>query len=467
MPRVYGIVLLCLSLAGCGPVVQSNTLDKKDFSLQKKEQARPDTTKKNSVGSGVVYFLPRALFRIKVVPDEVALDKQQIAKEDESKQESKKVGKTVINVTSQSTANATANATAKNGEDKSSDGSAGSNIVSFSYDTLGSKHKFTLETYLAPDPTQAYFLAYTPSGFSDDDVELKVKDNLISSVTTSTSDRSADVARASMELIKQAVLLGTGLPVPTEAKSLQDTTKFYYDAELDPSDYIDKDVTSTNTTQKDDSKGKDDIKQETICQKIKSLENNATMPKEAASLCPNDIHCVGQNIAICIDKTTTPLPAKTLDATSNIPGICYRTLLPHRMSIYVWSGNALVKPIQHYILLPNDSPTFFIELKRAALVKNTYDIKFENGMLVSTKATKPSEVLAAVSLPVDIVKAIASIPAEIVQLKINYSSNEKALAEAQQAKFESLQAVNNALLEMYKANAAQSQAIMDQIKSSQ
>ncbi|OLN27023.1 hypothetical protein DVDV_2323 [Desulfovibrio sp. DV] len=114
--------------------------------------------------------------------------------------------------------------------------------------------------------------------------------------------------------------------------------------------------------------------------------------------------------------------------------------------------------------MPNESPAYLFDLRRTAFVKKTYAVQFENGFLTSAKINKPSELLAGVSLPVDIIKSIASIPAEIIQLKINYNSQQQALLEAEKTKFESLKAFNDAVLEMYKTNANQTQTLIEQLK---
>jgi hypothetical protein len=43
-------------------------------------------------------------------------------------------------------------------------------------------------------------------------------------------------------------------------------------------------------------------------------------------------------------------------------------------------------------------------------------------MLTRYKVTKPNDLLEILSIPVDVAKAIVSIPAEVIKLEINYSS---------------------------------------------
>src|SRR3546814_3040445 len=63
-------------------------------------------------------------------------------------------------------------------------------------------------------------------------------------------------------------------------------------------------------------------------------------------------------------------------------------------------------------------------------------IDFEEGTLKQVDISKPSEVLEIVSLPVEILKAIVAIPAELIQLKIDTTNQEKNLIDAQKAHIE-------------------------------
>jgi hypothetical protein len=81
----------------------------------------------------------------------------------------------------------------------------------------------------------------------------------------------------------------------------------------------------------------------------------------------------------------------------------------------------------------------FISLDKAYVATNNYEFEFEKGMLARFKADKPNEVVAFLSIPVDVAKAIISIPTEILQLKIDYSSKEEAYLNAQKLVIEAQQ----------------------------
>jgi len=83
------------------------------------------------------------------------------------------------------------------------------------------------------------------------------------------------------------------------------------------------------------------------------------------------------------------------------------------------------------VMLPNEAPTAYIPVKSAAFVKTINDVKFDNGMIKSWTTDRPSEVLEIVRLPIKILSAIVSVPAEILKLRIDLSSQDTSLAEKQ------------------------------------
>lgn len=123
--------------------------------------------------------------------------------------------------------------------------------------------------------------------------------------------------------------------------------------------------------------------------------------------------------------TSSCLPAQG----QTFPGVVYRRSIPYQ--IKVLSGSAVVS--DQLVSLPNHGPIGFAALKGSSFVTTNYDLRFEQGSLTSSDATRPSEALGAVQVPQNIVKSLVSLPTDLVQLKINTVGKEKELLEAQQA----------------------------------
>jgi hypothetical protein len=82
--------------------------------------------------------------------------------------------------------------------------------------------------------------------------------------------------------------------------------------------------------------------------------------------------------------------------------------------------------LNRILYLPNGGPILSLDVLRAALVEKKNEITLENGMLTSAKQTKPSEILAGLNIPLEIIKALVSLPTDLIQLKINYSKADQA-----------------------------------------
>jgi hypothetical protein len=80
-------------------------------------------------------------------------------------------------------------------------------------------------------------------------------------------------------------------------------------------------------------------------------------------------------------------------------------------------------------------------ITRAAFVRKVTNLTFDSGVLTEIHIEKPSEALAFMEIPLTIAKAILSVPAELIQLKINYSSRDKELHDARKAELEAKQAL--------------------------
>ncbi len=82
--------------------------------------------------------------------------------------------------------------------------------------------------------------------------------------------------------------------------------------------------------------------------------------------------------------------------------------------------------------LPDYSPRFMIPLDRVRFVETKHDLTFDaNGRLTRVTATRPSEFKAVAKKPFEIAKEIVSIPAQILQFRINYTTGEAKLKEQQ------------------------------------
>lgn len=85
------------------------------------------------------------------------------------------------------------------------------------------------------------------------------------------------------------------------------------------------------------------------------------------------------------------------------------------------------------LTLPQAGPISYLPMTAGAFVRTTSDVQFANGMVVDWKSDRPSEVLEAVRTPFRIVERLITVPAQLVSLKVDYSSKDAALAQGQRS----------------------------------
>ena len=137
-----------------------------------------------------------------------------------------------------------------------------------------------------------------------------------------------------------------------------------------------------------------------------------------------------------------------LDPVNNaiVDGLFYRSSAPVLMLVEQKSTDSTWLPADASILmLPQAGPVSYIPFRSSAFVKTVDDVEFVNGEIKSWSTDRPSEVLEVVRLPVKILKSIVSIPAEILSIKVDYSSDANQLAQ-NQALFLQQEKINSAYL---------------------
>jgi len=443
MKTRLALVAAAVVLASCGPIVKSVPIDKTTGYPVVEPPSNGAQGEKNTSTSGAIYFLPKSYFKIKVAPKPDGDDKSQ--KKENANIKNKATIQNNVTVTVQGTAAA---------DGKGSASATGHDIeLEFMRSDFDNKpFTFTLDVVTKIDPQQVYYLQYLPSAASEDDIDITVKDFFISSVKTTAENKSDEIALKTVELIKQAVLLGTGIPAPLPSTA--------------PAANVAKSTTDKSEQNKQASEERSALCPESIdieIDPVDIIKNPIKNREYAGCQCytSEETSCLPRAINLKLERLAFA-PGETQDTGNH--GVHYRAAFPYRLTISVGGKAGVTKVVERIVLLPNESPAYLFDLRRTALVKKTYDVKFENGFLTSAKINKPSELLAGVSLPVDIIKSVASIPAEIIQLKVNYNSQQQAVLDAQKARFDSLKAFNDAVLEMYKTNAAQTQTLIEQLK---
>jgi hypothetical protein len=245
-----------------------------------------------------------------------------------------------------------------------------------------------VETTIIPDESEFFLLDYKKSALSNDNLTIQLTaDGLLKKVETTVEDKSGEVivklAEVGKEVAKAAVYVS----------SVGETPQVVRDLTFSPSELSE----------------------------VNSKLAKITPEKLRIDLVPM--------------APLSPLNKGGDDRSS--PGVCFRPQIPYKLRFF--KDGAVVE--QRILLLPDGAPKICMPIERSAFVKKVTNLTFDKGVLTEVHIEKPSEVLGFMDIPISISKAIASIPAELVQIKINYSNKEKDLANARRAELEAKEAL--------------------------
>jgi hypothetical protein len=112
-------------------------------------------------------------------------------------------------------------------------------------------------------------------------------------------------------------------------------------------------------------------------------------------------------------------------------GILYRANATHKLVIRKKSGREWALLMTKHYEMPNVSPIFAVGVERALFATRTTDLTFVDGVLTDIKVTKTSELEGFSVIPLQVAQAIARLPTEIIQLRIDDTQNAASLASAQ------------------------------------
>ncbi len=259
----------------------------------------------------------------------------------------------------------------------------------------------------------------------DDDLKLTVQNGLLASGATTSSDRTPDIIVA---LAKTIVAFSGGLsPVtgfgpsnvrPPQAGRRDVCREFTAVVEFDPTDNTPL-VGSARTPPN----GRRSVPW--ARQVLLELSDNTLELGAGPSVRQTD----GQSVP------KQPRKEGAEDANS-LQGLAYRMPAPYWVSLLSKSaGNCLLTPDQQTqtvsVNLPDPTQTFVLPSQAGAFTKSVTTHAFKDGIPTEFSTTRPSEILAVANLPLDLARAIISVPTEMLKLKVDYNNQAQALTEAQ------------------------------------
>jgi hypothetical protein len=310
------------------------------------------------------------------------------------------------------------------------------------------------KTQQVPDPNAALMLEYVPEIASDDVFKLEVGSNgLLSNVKSTSTDQSGAVILKLVELAKEVIKLAPALTMMTSKGQTDDATRTEcYNAlqkmsvadELNLSDVLRFEAASSSSgTYQNPTVAPDEV----LSKQVASLNSRALLAMqkrsvhaEPAGSLVSSIRLDGKPLSPVPGSVAATPPAVTAERKA-YSGVVFRTMAPRRLSIAVDAEglsfrHCIIRNIAAYqnsatVMIADPAHTFVADTSRAILVSKKVDLIVSDGVLTGIEVDKKSELLQIVSLPVEILKAIASIPGEVLSVKVKQLTDENKLTTAQ------------------------------------
>ena len=242
---------------------------------------------------------------------------------------------------------------------------------------------FDHEREIVPDNRQTLKLNYVNNPLSKDDLDIKINDKgLLTNVDITTEDRLPNIIETLSKASAEILGIGAASKGADEFNvAVEEFTKIFI---LDPSDF----------------------------------------PKDQAwIIAKNDKfgNSIDLDISFSIHSNNPPNSNTTSILTSQqeIKGILTRPLSLNKFSIFPKATMLDGHQVEFYEYLPNTELNITIPLSRAMFAKKINNLVLVDGLIKENKINKPSEVEGFISIPINLAKAIVSIPAQLFQFKID------------------------------------------------
>ncbi len=279
------------------------------------------------------------------------------------------------------------------------------------------------------DPNARYVANLNHGYMRDDDLKLTVQNGLLSSGTTTSSDRTPDIILA---LAKSILAFAGGppsfgpmrmLPAGRSARRQPPSCReFSAVIEFDPTDNTPL-VGGSPTTMPN---GRRSVPWARAA--LLQLSGD-TMELDAG---PAERQTNAQSLPVLPRSDN----ADTGHQGQALGGLAYRMPAPYWVSLTTRSANGcqLTPDDQRQTVsmsLPDPTQTFVLPSQAGPFTKSVTTHAFKDGIPTEFTTSRPSEILAVANLPLDFARAIVSIPTEILKLKIDYNNQVQAQTDAQ------------------------------------
>lgn len=299
----------------------------------------------------------------------------------------------------------------------------------------GSATKLAIEEIqYAPDPFHTYSLTYIKNILQKDDLKIHTDNGLLKLVSATTEDKTRDIISKVIELAKEVGKLSlVDLVIETDPPPSPSPDPFYErNWIIDPTSQADIDYVNQSLKALGEKKFR-----------FRTRRLLETRPSARSSEWRTLEQQGDYEEPVCTEV------------------ICYRIVIPVALELIDWRRHAADGthiPIRSEIaFVPDPDIIGSIKVRRGAFIKKVTKLEFDKGILTATEIDNPSELLGFINIPVDVVKALAAIPSELLHFRVTQFNKGTELINAQRGELEArtalLKAEQDLLEQQAKANS--------------
>lgn len=280
-----------------------------------------------------------------------------------------------------------------------------------------------------PDPSARYVADLAHNYTRDDNIKLSVTNGLLTSSTATATDQLPNILLSIAQIIgiTSATVPPRMLPrfpAPPVQPDVSECKPYKVSLVFDPSDPVETAAQLSKLASKTPG----------FIVHVGSVSSNALPAPPAEPSKPTVPHCPGGTCS----------------------GLYYRvptTIDTHLESQQLSNCEINSAPVAYSapVVVPDSRYTYLMPTRAGAFTTSKLTFAFKDGMPVDYSIEQPSEIASIASIPVQIAKALISVPAEMLQLRVNHDTQANALINARTAELQ-------AQLDQLKAKQALDQA---------
>lgn len=268
----------------------------------------------------------------------------------------------------------------------------------------------TTKPKIIADPRHRYVLEYQANSMFKDVITVETsEEGLLKAVNTTTTDQAVAITNKLLELGTEISKIANKSGVDVNQASIKTQTDCKPIADYLPhAEQLKDDATSADHK----------IGDYTVSIKLYDKPNS---DKSASS--STDAGRAGSASA----PPTSPNPVPIVGSEF----VWYRPLVRYVLSVTEKVETKEYVRATQVLLLPDRAQAIPLPVTRTPFVEQTLNYTFTDGSLKKTEITRPSTVAGFIDIPINLAKAIISIPAALLDFKITNTKKEASLADEQ------------------------------------